>query len=178
MKIAVFCASATGTRPGYVRAAAALGEALAAHGHTLVYGGARTGLMGALADAALAGGSEVVGVLPDVPLILSRRHPGLTSCVTTATMAERKAKMIELADAFVALPGGPGTLDEVSEILSLQRLGLLDGPCALYDVDGFYEPLRALLERMAGDGFVPRSDFDRLLITSELAALMPFVEGR
>ena len=105
MNIAVYCGSASGNRPSFTEGAKALGSWIAQNGHTLVYGGSRTGLMGATADAVLAGGGKVIGVIPDVKLIQERRHPGLTECIETKDMAERKQKMIELADAYVALPG-------------------------------------------------------------------------
>ena len=129
MNIAVYCGSASGNRPSFTEGAKALGSWIAQNGHTLVYGGSRTGLMGATADAVLAGGGKVIGVIPDVKLIQERRHPGLTECIETKDMAERKQKMIELADAYVALPGGPGTLDEISEVICLARLGIENKAC-------------------------------------------------
>lgn len=135
MNIAVYCGSASGNRPSFTEGAKALGSWIAQNGHTLVYGGSRTGLMGATADAVLAGGGKVIGVIPDVKLIQERRHPGLTECIETKDMAERKQKMIELADAYVALPGGPGTLDEISEVICLARLGIENKACVLFDTE-------------------------------------------
>ena len=146
MNIAVYCGSASGNRPSFTEGAKALGSWIAQNGHTLVYGGSRTGLMGATADAVLAGGGKVIGVIPDVKLIQERRHPGLTECIETKDMAERKQKMIELADAYVALPGGPGTLDEISEVICLARLGIENKACVLFDTDGYYKDLKKIFE--------------------------------
>ena len=109
--------------------------------------------MGAVADAVLAGGGKVIGVIPDVKLIQERRHPGLTECIETKDMAERKQKMIELADAYVALPGGPGTLDEISEVICPARLGIENKACVLFDTDGYYQALKKIFEEMVEVGF-------------------------
>ena len=137
MRIAVFLGSSPG--PDHHRAAAAgLGRAIAEAGHGLVYGGAHVGLMGVLADAALAAGGEVVGVLPQNLVEREVGHSGLTRLELVGSMHERKARMADLADAFVALPGGTGTLDELIEIMTWSQLGLHHKPVALYDVDEFW----------------------------------------
>ena len=145
MNIAVYCGSSAGSKEAYTIGAVALGMWIAENGHTLVYGGARGGLMGTIANSVLSNGGKVIGVLPQVESIQNRRHQFLTEYIDTKDMAERKAKMIELADAYIALPGGPGTLDELSDIISLQRLHINENPCILYDIDGFYQPLNCLL---------------------------------
>ena len=156
MRIAVFLGSSTG--PDRHRAATtAVGEAIARAGHGIVYGGAHVGLMGLLADAALAAGGEVVGVLPQNLVEREVGHTGLTRLELVGTMHERKARMADLADAFVALPGGTGTLDELIEIMTWAQLGLHAKPVALYDVDDFWTPFLALLDPMVASGYAPAS---------------------
>ena len=138
------------------------GRWMAEQGHALIYGGAQGGLMGAVSNAVLEIGGQVFGVLPAVESFQKRRHPGLTEYIETKDMAERKAKMIALADAFVALPGGPGTLDEISDVISLARLHLTDAPCVLFDMNGFYQPLKNVLEGMEKAGFAEPEDFEKV----------------
>ena len=121
MKITVWCASELGADPAFAEAARALGAAIATRGHELVYGGSQGGLMGCVADACLAADGKVTGVTVNVPRIVARRHPGLTCVELTPDLITRKARMIELADAFVALPGGPGTLDEITDVMTALR---------------------------------------------------------
>ncbi len=152
--VCVFCGSNPGARPSYVATARRLGGALAARGITLVYGGSGTGLMGAVADGALEGGGQVVGVLPGFMVSREIAHPRLTELVHVGSMHERKAAMADRAGAFVALPGGFGTLDELFEILTWAQLGLHHKPCALLDVDGYYAPLLAFLDHAAAEGLL------------------------
>ncbi len=152
--VCVFCGGNPGARPSYVAAARQLGGVLAARGLTLVYGGASTGLMGAVADAALAAGGKVVGVLPGFMVAREVAHPRLTELKLVGSMHERKAEMAARADAFVALPGGFGTLDELFEVLTWSQLGLHHKPCALLDVDGYYAPLVAFLDHAAAEGLL------------------------
>jgi uncharacterized protein (TIGR00730 family) len=155
LSICVFCGSSPGQRPDYAAAAGALGSALAEGGHRLIYGGASVGLMGLLADAALAGGAEVLGVLPEQLVEREIDHPRLSSMERVSSMAERKERMIELADAFIALPGGVGTLDEIFEVLCGRLIAAHDKPLGLLDVAGYWPPLAALLERGVAEGFIP-----------------------
>ncbi|MFC7301952.1 TIGR00730 family Rossman fold protein [Cognatiluteimonas weifangensis] len=152
--VCVYCGSNAGSRPAYAEHAAALGARLAREGLALVYGGGNVGLMGVLADAALAAGGEVIGVIPEQLVHWEVAHRGITRLEVVASMHERKARMFDLSDAFVALPGGFGTLDEMFEMLTWRQLGLGDKPCAFLDVDGFYAPLRAMLDRMVGERFL------------------------
>ena len=152
--VAVFCASSKGTRPEYLEAARHLGAGLGERGMGLVYGGASVGLMGALADAALAAGAPVVGVLPSVLESREIAHRGLTELHFVSTMHERKARMAERATAFVALPGGYGTLDEFLEILTWAQLGIHAKPCLLVNVLGFYDQLLAFLDHAVQAGFL------------------------
>jgi uncharacterized protein (TIGR00730 family) len=168
----VFCGSHDGTPSTYFAAAEALGRALAASGSGLVYGGSHTGLMGALADAVLAGGAEVIGVIPEHLVAREVAHRGLTELRVVRTMHERKAVMSELADAFVVLPGGLGTLEEFFEVLTWSQLGLHAKPAALLNVGGFYDPLLALLANGVRDGFVYPTYRDRLVVDTDAARLV------
>lgn len=151
--IAVFCGSRLGANPAYAAAARDLGLGLAAAGIRLVYGGGRVGLMGALADSLLAAGGSVRGVIPDFLVQWEVAHPGVTDMVVTASMHARKQRMAEEADAFVALPGGLGTLDETIEIITWRLLRLHDKPILLCDVDGSAAPLCAAIEAAIAQGF-------------------------
>ena len=178
MRIAVFLGSSPG--PDHHRAAAGeLGRAIAEAGHGLVYGGAHVGLMGVLAGAALGAGGEVVGVLPQNLVEREVGHTGLTRLELVGTMHERKARMAELADAFVALPGGTGTLDELIEIMTWSQLGLHAKPVALYDVDAFWAPFLALLDHMVASGYAPASArTDLRVVTSPQDLLDGLATGR
>ena len=144
--IAVFCASANGARPEYRAAAEELGHALAQRGLGLIYGGARVGLMGAVADAALAAGGHVVGVIPHVLVDKEVAHQGITELHVTSTMHTRKALMAEKADAFLILPGGYGTFEEMFEVLAWQTLKIHSKPVVLLNVAGFYDKLLEFLD--------------------------------
>lgn len=153
MRVAVYCGSASGKSSVYAEKARELGDALARAGYGLVYGGVNDGLMGKVADAALEGGSEVIGVMP-VHLKSERVHTALTEIHFVESMHVRKAKMVELADAFIALPGGCGTLDEYFEVFTWAQIGLHAKPVLLYNVNGFYDALVLHFEKMLEEGFV------------------------
>ena len=153
-RVAVYCGSADGNNPAFVAEATALGRAIAASGLGLVYGGASVGLMGAVADAVLKGGAEVIGVLPAVLSGREIQHEGLTRLELVSTMHERKARMAELADGFIALPGGVGTLEELVEQLTWAQLQRHRKPVLLADIDGFWRPLLALFAHMRNLGFI------------------------
>jgi uncharacterized protein (TIGR00730 family) len=152
--IAVFCASADGAHPSYRAAAAALGRALAERGIGIVYGGAKVGLMHAVAEAALAANGRVIGVIPTILVDLEVAHDGLTELHITDTMHTRKALIGERADAFIALPGGFGTFEEVFEALAWQTLKLHDKPVLLLNTDGFYDKLLAFLDHCVAEGML------------------------
>jgi uncharacterized protein (TIGR00730 family) len=156
MRVAVFLGSSPGLR-SHQAVATSLGRTIAEAGHGIVYGGAHVGLMGLVADAAMAAGGEVVGVIPSNLVEREVAHAHLTRLERVGTMHERKARMTELADAFVALPGGVGTLDELVEALSWSHLALHAKPVAVYDVDGFWAPLLDLLDAMVAGGYVASS---------------------
>jgi hypothetical protein len=170
--VCVFCGARSGSSPAYARAAAALGQRLGERRLALVYGGARVGLMGALADAALAAGAPAIGVLPRSLSSVEVAHSGLTELVLVDGLHARKARMTAESDAFIALPGGFGTLDELFEALTWAQLGLHTRPLGLLNVDGFWDPLVATVERQVAAGFVTPADRARLSVESEPDALL------
>ncbi len=162
--VTVFCGSSPGNRPGHTRIAAELGRALAEAGLRLVYGGARIGLMGTVADAALASGGAVTGVIPNLMLPYEITHTGLTDLEVVGDMHQRKARMAESGDAFVALPGGLGTAEELLEVLSWAQLRIHRKPCLLLDPFGFYRPLVSFLEHARDEGFLRPGDLERIIV--------------
>lgn len=152
--ICVFCGSSNGASPSYVSAAKDLAQCATKKGIQLVYGGASVGLMGVLADTALAGGGRVVGVIPRALVVREIAHRGLTELHVVETMHDRKARMAELADAFVVLPGGLGTLEELFEVWTSASLGMHEKPVLVLDPDGFYAPLWEYLDALRDKGFV------------------------
>jgi uncharacterized protein (TIGR00730 family) len=171
-RVCVFSGSRPGARPEYSAAARALGAAIVQRGSGLVYGGASVGVMREVADAALAAGGEVIGVIPRALVELEVAHSGLTELRVVETMHVRKATMVELSDAFVALPGGFGTLDELFEILTWAQLGMHRKPVGLVNVSGFWDPLVALVGHMVEEGFVPEDQVALLLVESDPSALL------
>ena len=170
--ICVFAGSSPGASPSYAAAARALGTALADRGIGLVYGGASVGLMGILADAALAAGGRAVGILPRGLFRREVAHAGLSELRQVASMHERKAQMADLADAFIALPGGYGTFDELFEIVTWAQIGLHNKPIGLLDVDGYFAPLLALIHHAASAGFIPPDHAHLLLHATDPVALL------
>lgn len=152
--VCVFCGSSSGNDPAYRATATDVGQTLAAGGITLVYGGGRVGLMGILADAALAAGGRVIGVIPEPLAAKEIAHSGLTKLHLVRSMHERKALMMELSDGFIALPGGFGTLEEFFEVLTWGQLGIHRKPCGLLNVAGYYDPLVAFLDSATDRGFL------------------------
>lgn len=152
--IAVFCGARLGASPKYEKAAQATGKLLAAQGIQIVYGGGNIGLMGALANAALAAGGKVIGVIPEFMVNLEQAHQGLTELIITQTMHERKALIYEKVDAALILPGGLGTLDELFEVLTWGQIGLHIRPVGFYNLENFYTPLLNALNLMTNEGFI------------------------
>ena len=152
MNITVYLGANEGNDPALREAVQELGTWIGTSGNALVYGGSRSGLMGLLADSVLAAGGQVTGVEPRFFVEQELQHNGLTELIVTENMAQRKAKMIELGDAFIAFPGGTGTLEEIAEIMSKVSLKQLDAPCILYNLNGYYRALQALLEQMIEKG--------------------------
>jgi uncharacterized protein (TIGR00730 family) len=175
--VCVFCGSSDGRRPEYREAAAELGTQLGQAGIKVVYGGASVGLMGAVADAALAAGGEVIGVIPRGFADRELAHPGLTALHLTDSMHERKALMADLSDGFIALPGGFGTLEELAEITTWAQLGLHRKPVGVLDIptaegSGFYSLLLAFIDHMAAEGFVSETNRKLIVQASNVPELL------
>jgi uncharacterized protein (TIGR00730 family) len=170
--ICVFCGSRSGEDPAYEAAARSLGETLARTGITLVYGGGHVGLMGVVADAALASGGEAIGVIPRSLVEREIAHKGLTDLRVVGSMHERKALMSELSEGFIALPGGTGTLEEFFEVLTWAQLGEHRKPCGLLNVAGYYDPLLAVFDHMVNRGFLSETNRSIVLVETEPKALL------
>lgn len=164
--ICVFCGSASGRAPNYAAAARELGELLAERGIGLVYGGGNVGLMGELADAVLDAGGRAIGVIPQQLVDREIAHGGLTELHVVENLHQRKALMAELADAFLTLPGGVGTMEELFEVWSWGRLGLHSKPCGLLNVDGYFDSLRTLTDQMVTEGFL-EPEYRKMLLIEE-----------
>jgi hypothetical protein len=164
--VAVYCGSAVGSNPAYLAEARALGAAIAAAGLGLVYGGTNIGLMGAVADAALAGGAHAIGVLPELLADREIAHDGLTEFVLVSTMHERKARMAELADAFIVLPGGYGTLEELLEVVTWAQLGLHAKPCIVINTAGYWDGLLAFLDSAVAAGFIKQKNRELMRVAA------------
>ncbi len=171
-KVCVFCGSSPGHDPRYLAAARTVGRLLATRGSTLVYGGGKIGLMGAVADAALEAGGGVIGVLPKGLARKELAHDGLADLRVVGSMHERKALMASLADGFLALPGGFGTMDEFCEILTWAQLGLHAKPCALLNVDGFFDLLLGFLDGAVSRGFIRAEDRATILVGTDAADIL------
>ena len=171
-RICVFCGSSPGFDPRFMTAASAFGTSLARRGIGLVYGGASVGLMGAVADAVLQAGGDVIGVIPQALVAKEVAHYGLDDLRVVGSMHERKALMAELADGFVALPGGIGTFEELFEVWTWAQLGDIAKPCALYNVAGFYDGLTAFLDNVVTQGFMKALHRDMLIVADEAEALL------
>jgi uncharacterized protein (TIGR00730 family) len=176
-RICVFCGSSPGRNPAYIEAAVHVGRLLAERGLELVYGGGNIGLMGAVADACLGAGGRVIGVIPEA--LVGREvagtaveHNGLTRLEVVDSMHTRKARMAELSDGFIALPGGYGTFEELFEILTWAQLGFHQKPIGLLDVAGYYDPLAALCDRAAAEGFLRPGNRELLMVRRDPAALL------
>jgi uncharacterized protein (TIGR00730 family) len=171
-RVCVYCGSAAAVAPPFRQAASELGRALADAGIGVVYGGGRVGLMGLLADAALAAGGAVTGIIPAHLVAAELAHPGLSELVVVDSMHARKREMAARADAFAVLPGGIGTLDETFEILSWRQLGLHEKPILLVDVAGYWAPLRALLDHVVAYGFARPQNLAAIRVAGSVAELM------
>jgi uncharacterized protein (TIGR00730 family) len=175
-RLCVYCGSSGGTREVYAAAARELGGLLAARGIGLVYGGGSVGLMGILADAALGQGGEVIGVIPEELVRREVAHQGLSELRVVMSMHERKALMADLADGFVALPGGYGTWEEFFEMVTWVQLGLHPKPCGLLNVAGYYDPLLQLADHAVAEGFLRATDRQLIVAEAEPAALLERIE--
>ncbi len=170
--LAVFCGASTGNNPVYVEAAQGLGKLLAAQEISLVFGGGKVGIMGAIADAVLAAGGKAIGVIPRGLVEREVAHAGLTHMHIVETMHERKALIAELSEGFVALPGGWGTFDEICEILTWTQLGIVDKPCAFLNTNGFYTHLLQMFQTCVTEGFVKSERLETVIVAEDAAELL------
>ncbi|MBF0777919.1 TIGR00730 family Rossman fold protein [Streptococcus cuniculi] len=175
MKVTVYCGASLGENPLYQEGAITLGKWIAGMGHTLVYGGGNTGLMGLLADTVLAHGGQVIGIIPEFLKDRELAHPHLSELRTVETMSERKLALIQEADVFIALPGGPGTLEEISEVISWARIGKNDKPCILFNIAGYYQALEQFFDTMVTEGFLTTDDREKTLFSDNLEEIEGFI---
>src|SRR6185437_14741826 len=175
-RLCVFCGSSSGHRSSYRETAAALGRLIAERGIELVYGGGHVGLMGAMADAALGANGRVIGVMPQSLIDREVGHAGLSDMRIVGSMHERKALMVELADGFIALPGGHGTLDEFCEVLTWAQLGIHSKPCGILNMDGYYDSLLALFDHAVDEGFLKAIHRDMIIAEPDPATLLARME--
>jgi uncharacterized protein (TIGR00730 family) len=175
-RICIFCGSSTGTRPEYAETARTIGRALVRRGIGLVYGGGCVGLMGIVADAVMGGGGEVVGVIPEALVTRELAHGDITQLIVVHSMHERKAKMAELSDAFIALPGGYGTFEEFCEILTWAQLGLHRKPCGILNVNDYYEPLLRLFDNAVAEGFLRPANRRLVIEETDPSRLLEMLE--
>lgn len=175
-RICIFCGSSSGSRSAYKLAAEQVGRYLAKRNIGIVFGGSNIGLMGALADAALTAGGEVIGVIPGHLMAREIGHNGLTKMHVVSSMHERKAMMADLSDGFIALPGGFGTFEEFCEVLTWSQLGLHKKPCGLLNVDGYYSPMLEMFDCAVGAGFLRGENRGIVLASGEIATLIALME--
>lgn len=175
MNIAVYLGSSTGSDPVYQKTAEELGAWIGDHGHTLIYGGSQSGTMGTLAYAALSHHAQVIGVMPQFLIDRGRAEIELSKMITVKTMDERKAEMMKLSDVSVALPGGPGTIEEISEVISAIRLHITNQKAFLLNINGYYEPLREMYQKMIQEGFLNADELKNVLYVSSICQLEEYL---
>lgn len=178
MNITVYLGANEGNDPALLKAVRELGNWIGANGHSLVYGGSKNGLMGEIAESVLNSGGSVTGVEPQFFVDMGFLYDDLTELIVTRDMSERKAKMIELGDAFIAFPGGTGTLEEISEVMSKVSLKQLDAPCILYNLNGYYDSLKALLDKMIDKGLSSKERQDGICFAEDLDGVISALEKR
>ncbi|MCR4956891.1 MAG: TIGR00730 family Rossman fold protein [Lachnospiraceae bacterium] len=175
MNIAVYCGSSSGNKEAYLKGAIVLGTWIGNQGHTLICGGEDTGLMGAIEDAVLSAGGKVVGVLPKIPQIQAHKHPGLTRYMETETIAQRRATMMKMADAYIAMPGGLETLNQAFEIMNLRNMDLIQGKVVFYNVMEYYQSIKEALTNMVKQEFSQKKCFEDILFSEEITAIEEFL---
>ena len=178
MNITVYLGASLGTDPALPQAVQQLGRWIGESGNALVYGGSKSGLMGLLADSVLAAGGRVTGVEPKCFLDAELQHEGLTELIVTEDIPARKTRMIELGDAFIAFPGGTGTLEEITEVISKLSLGQLDAPCILYNLNGYYDSLKALLSHMTEMGLSSPERQEGIYFARDLSEIRKIIENQ
>ena len=177
MKITVFCGANNGRNEAYKENAMEVGKWIATNNHTLVYGGGKIGLMGVIADTVLENRGEVIGIMPQFLVDREISHTGITEFIIVDDMSVRKAKLVDLGDVFIALPGGPGTLEEISQVISWVRVGKKDAPCILMNVDGYYDFLEQYFDKMVKEGFLTKEDRARTLFAKSVSEMGEFIDN-
>lgn len=177
MNITVYLGALEGTDPRLKSAVRELGAWIGTQGHTLVYGGSKSGLMGELSGSAIQAGGRVIGIEPQFFIDQSLQQEGLAELIVTQDMTQRKTKMIELGQAFIAFPGGTGTLEEIAEVMSKVSLGHLDVPCILYNLDGYYDGLEALLSHMVEQGLSTKERLKGIYFAEDLTEIQDILKG-
>ncbi|MFC7687758.1 TIGR00730 family Rossman fold protein [Ureibacillus sp. GCM10028918] len=177
MNISVYCGASLGNNDLYVEAAKSLGKWIAKNGHTLVYGGGKAGLMGVVADEVLLHNGEVIGIIPTFLVDRELSHPNLTHLAIVNSMSERKNKMIELGNCYIALPGGPGTLEEISEAISWARIGQHQNPCIVFNIGGYYDKLKDFYDDMVTSGFLTEADKKAMLFTDSFNEIEQYISN-
>ena len=180
MNITVYCGALSGANPEYEKKARELGAWIAGNGHALVYGAGDRGMMGAVSDGTIEAGGTAIGVTPNFFVLAEVTRDNLSELIVPETMSERREKMMELGDAFIALPGGTGTLDEISEVAAMKRLGKLgdiDKPIMLYNIDGFYDNLLGFFDRVLADGFFRPEDRNNIIEVKCIEDIARVIEG-
>lgn len=177
MKITVFCGANNGRNEAYKENAMEVGKWIATNNHTLVYGGGKVGLMGIIADTVLEKNSEVIGIMPQFLVDREISHTGITEFIIVDDMSERKTKLVDFGDVFIALPGGPGTLEEISQVISWVRVGKKDAPCILMNINGFYDFLEQYFDKMVKEGFLTKEDRARTLFAKSVSEMEEFVNN-
>ena len=168
MNITVYCGSKIGSNPEFKLGAELLGTWIGQGGHTMIYGGATNGLMGITANACLNAGGQVIGIVPKDLEFLENWHTGLSQLIEVDTLPQRKLLMTDQGDAYIALPGGPGTLEEIIEMISWARVGFHQKPCILFNIDGYYNPLKQVLEQMVSQAFIQEQDLQQVHFVQNL----------
>ncbi|GGB03534.1 TIGR00730 family Rossman fold protein [Macrococcus hajekii] len=177
MKIIVYCGASIGNSPEFEENAIEIGEWIAHNGHSLVYGGGNVGLMGTLANTVLENGGEVIGVMPKFLADREIAHPNLTELIIAENMSERKNKILSNGDVCLALPGGPGTLEEIAEVISWSRIGQNDRPCILYNRSGYYDLLSGFFDNMVSSGFLSDVDRKNICFAKSINEIQGFIEN-
>ena len=177
MRITVFCGANNGKSELYEENAIELGKWIANKNHTLVYGGGKIGLMGVIADTVLENNGEVIGIMPQFLVDREISHDSISEMIVVDDMSERKTQLVDLGDDFIALPGGPGTLEEISQVISWVRVGKKDAPCILMNVNGYYDFLEQYFDKMVEEGFLTNEDRQRTLFTASIKEIEEFIDN-
>ena len=177
MNITVYCGASMGSKEIYADKTRELAAWIAKGGHRLIYGGGNVGLMGLIADSVMAEGAEVIGIMPEFLVEREIAHKSISELRIVNDMTERKKLLIEFGEAFIALPGGPGTLEEISEVISWARIGQNNAPCIVYNIEGYYDELRNMYDAMVSNAFLSRSDRDKILFSDNLKEIENFIKN-